>query len=126
MKRIKVEAKPYKAPINMQSKAAKFFVAHRLEKKPRKQALLQAGVTDLTNADKYIKSQTFQKLDKKYGTFLEETIGMKEVAEEHKKNILQDKDLGAKNNAIKLFLERVEPEAQRQDEEDQMIVILRG
>ena len=109
----------------MQSKSAKYFVNHNIKGMKKGVAAREAGISDVRNVGNIEKTETYQKLATKYAEVIKEQIGMEQVAFEHAKNIVQDQDKGAKNNAIKLFLERVEPEAQKKEKDDQLIVILR-
>lgn len=110
----------------MTTKTAKYFVKHRLEGKTKTIAAKEAGISDVRNVTNIERTDTFKALEAKYADYLNEQIGMDEVAAEHIKNIKQDQDKGAKNAAIKMFLERVEPEALKRDEDEKMIVVLRG
>jgi len=91
----------------------------------KSKAAKAAGITTVENVTNMERTKTYQALEHKYAEHLEQQIGLGEVAAEHKKNILQDVDKGAKNNAIKLFLDRVEPEQQQKDDDDKMIIIMR-
>lgn len=115
-----------KKTIDMDTKAAKYFVAQRIKGMSKSRAVKEAGISDVRNVAKFENSQTYLRLEEKYRDHMLKHIGLDETAEEHTKVIKQDKDLGAKMNAIKLFLERVEPEAQEQEENDKMIVVLRA
>lgn len=110
----------------MDTKAAKYFVAQRIKGMSKSRAVKEAGISDVRNVAKFENSQTYLQLEAKYKDHMLKHIGLEDTAEEHTKIIKQDKDLGAKLNAIKLFLERVEPEAQEQEENDKMIVVLRA
>lgn len=111
--------------IDMNSKAAKYFVAHRIEGKKKAQAIRVAGISDPRNAQNIERTKTYQTLDRKYAEVVMEQISMEEVAAEHISNIKQDGDRGAKNVAIKMLLDRVEPEALQRDADEQVIVVLR-
>lgn len=50
-------------------------------------------------------------------------ISMGELAEELKKNIVQDNDKGAKNNAIKMALDKIEPDNNLQQAQQINIVL---
>ena len=113
-----------KKAINMESKVAKFFVAQRIKGMPKSKAAKVAGIS-LENTTNYERMPTYQALEEKYKDKLLKHIGMDEVAAEHVKLIIQDKDQGAKLNAIKFYTERVEPEVKESDSSEQMIVVLR-
>ena len=52
-------------------------------------------------------------------------ISISDIAEEQKKVILQDRDLGAKNVAIKQALSKIEPDDTPGNEDDKVIIVLR-
>lgn len=110
----------------MESKAAKFFVAHRIKGMSKSKAARVATISDPRNINKFEESATYKALEEKYKDVLLKHIGMDSVAEKHVEVINQDKDMSARLNAIKLYLERVEPEVAEKDTEDQMLVVLRG
>lgn len=114
-----------KKAINMETKVAKFFVAQRVKGMPKAKAAREAGIA-LTNTTNYERMPAYQALEEKYKDKLLKHIGMDEVAKEHIKVIQQDKDQGAKLNAIKFYTERVEPEVQEDHDDDRMIVVLRA
>lgn len=109
----------------MESKVAKFFVASRVKGMPVAKAARVAGISK-TNTTNYTNMHTFKALEEKYKDKLLKHIGMDEVAAEHVKVIQQDKDQGAKLNAIKFYAERVEPEVKEERDDERMIVVLRA
>jgi hypothetical protein len=121
----KRKKRTYKPSINMSSKTAKYFKAHVLEGMTKKDAMEKAGVKTLTNTTNIERTKTFQALQAKYADTIQKVISMEEVAFEHTKNIIQDQDKGAKNTAIKMFLERVEPDVQKLEDDDKLIIVLR-
>lgn len=115
-----------KAKMNMGSKVAKYFVAHKVKGLSKTKAAKVAGISRIENVTNYERMPTFQALEEKYKDRLLKHIGLDEVAEEQVKVIKQDKDLSAKNNAIKFFVERVEPEVHKSDDDERMVVVIRG
>lgn len=120
-------AKPKTPPkIDLNSKAAKYFFGHTKEGKTKTQAMIAAGFGSASNITNVERTHTYQALKAKYADKLESILSMDDVAAEHKKVILQDRDLGAKNKAIQMYAERVDPvEAEKGEDDDRMIVILR-
>lgn len=115
-----------KKKINMSSKAAKYFMAHRIDGMSKVDAARKAGMTTAKNTTNIEKTQTYQVLEAKYADKLESLMSLGDVAEEHAKIIKQDKDQGAKLNAIKYYKENVEPEERGpESDEDRLIVIFR-
>ena len=113
-----------KKNINMDTKVAKYFVARRIKGMGKVKAAQAAGISK-ENTTNYERMPTFQALEERYKDKLLKHIGLDETAQEHVKVIKQDKDLGAKLNAIKFFAERVEPEQNTSEDDDKMIVVLR-
>lgn len=111
--------------MNMGSKVGKYFVAHKVKGMSKADAARAAGISSVTNVGNYEKLPTFKALEIKYKDVMLKHIGMDSVAAEHTKNIEQDRDLGAKNKAIELFLKYVEPEVTQSKDDDTMIVVLR-
>lgn len=109
----------------MESKAAKFFVASRVKGLSPSKAARVAGIR-VSNTTNYRNTETYQALEERYKDKLLKHIGMDEVAKEHIKVIQQDKDQGAKLNAIKFYTERVEPEIKEDRDDERMIVVLRA
>lgn len=118
------KAKP--GHINMDTKAAKYFVAHRVKGMSKSRAVRAAGISDVRNVDKFENTVTYKNLEEKYKDKLLQHIGLDEVAEKHAEIIKQDKDRGAQLNAIKFFAERVEPEIKEKNDDEKMIVVLRA
>jgi len=111
--------------IDKNTKTYKYFKSHVLQGKTKTEAAKEAGISHVGNTTNIEKTKTFQALTLKYADSIQQVISMDEVAFEHTKNIVQDTDRGAKNAAIKMFLERVEPEAHKKEEEDKLIIVLR-
>lgn len=114
-----------KPRINMNTKAAKLFVARELENLPAAQAAIKAGISP-KNSTNVMKTRTYKDLELKYADVIQQQISKSDVIEELIKNVRQDKDKGAKNTALKMLMERVEPEQQKRDEDEKMIVVLRA
>jgi hypothetical protein len=115
---------PKKMP-NMNTKPAKYFVA-RKKGKNKTEAKLEAGYALTTPASQIERSEVFQEVEKRfYGDVLLSKVTMDELAAELIKNIKQDADRGAKNTAIKIALERIEPETNPDKSDDQVIVVLK-
>jgi len=112
--------------VNMNTKTAKYFVAHHMDGLSKSAAARVAGISTVRNVANIEKTETYQTLARRYAGVIERTISIDDVAEEHKKNIIQDQDRGAKNKAIEMYLNRVEPEEKAKDDDDRMIVVMRG
>lgn len=106
-------------------KRKKYFKKREIEGGTQKEALEAAGypVKD-SHGTRIEQSQAYAKLKRKYADILLEKISLDEIADEHIKNIKQDKDRGAKNTAMKLGLDRIEPpESGEIDTGDVQIII---
>jgi len=124
-KKKKKARKPVVKKIDKNTKTYKYFKSHVLDGKTKTVAAKEAGISHVNNTTNIERTKTFQALTEKYADSIQRVISMDEVAVEHTKNIIQDQDRGAKNAAIKMFLERVEPEAHKKEEEDKLIIVLR-
>ena len=115
-----------KRKLNLNERVSKYIVA-------RKKGLTQskskevAGYPQTTNGYQIEQSDAYKTLEQTY--FKDEIIQritLGQIADEQVKVIKQDKDLGAKNTAIKNTLERIEPnEIGGQEDDDKLVVILR-
>jgi len=124
---VKPKRKYIKMPrqVNMQSKTAKYFVGHNLRGMSKSLAAKEAGISSIKNITNIERTDTYQKLAAQYADIVKEFMGFEAVALEHIKNIKQDSDKGAKNTAIKMYLEKVEPETKKETNTEKMLVILR-
>lgn len=107
------------------TRAGKYLIA-RTKTKTKKEALELAGINP--SAQSTIEnSPTYKALEEKYfkGAMLEE-ISIQQIAKELTKNITQDEDRGAKNKAIEIALNRIEPDKITEKDDEQVIVILKG
>jgi hypothetical protein len=111
-----------KADLN--TKAGKYFLNKR-KGMNKKEAALSAGYADGQHVTQIERSPTYQAIEKRYykDTLLQK-ITLEKIAEEHMKVIEQDEDRGAKNTAIKMALERIEPETAMGSGEDQRILVI--
>lgn len=109
----------------MNSKPAKYFVAKR-QGKTKAEAKAIAGYSAGTEVKDIESTQVVQYLEKKYykDELLRE-IALSDIAKAHAEIIKQDKDLGARNTAIKLALERVEPETNPTEENETVLFVLK-
>jgi len=111
---------------DLESKIGKYFIA-RKQGKTGREAQEIAGYAVPTHADQIEKSRTFQELEKVY--YKDEVLKkltMSQIADEHIKNIIQDEDKGAKNKAIEMALNRIEPDTASREDNDKVLVILKG
>jgi hypothetical protein len=88
----------YKKKADKNTKAGKYFLA-RTRGLNKTEALKEAGAS-VRNSPEIEATKTYQAFEDKYRDILGAEITLKETAQEHVKNIKQDKDKGAKNKAI--------------------------
>lgn len=129
-----IEAVPKKAKktyiktpkqVDLTSKSAKYFINHNLRGMPKAVAAKQAGIKHINNITNIERTETYQTLAAQYADIVKEYMSFEAVALEHIKNIKQDSDKGAKNTAIKMYLDKVEPEVKKATNTEKMLVILR-
>lgn len=112
-----------KADLN--TKAGKLWLGLQ-SGKSKKKAALEAGLNP-ANVSHAMKTENFQALERSsYKEEILKHITMAEVAQEHIKVLKQDGDLSAKNTAIKMALEKIEPENVPTGEAEKVLVILKG
>ena len=117
--------------MNRDRNRIKKYVLSRSKGLSKAESARAAGYTESTavHATSQIeKTKEFSALAKRYfKDELLEQITLKEIATNLKDNITQDKDRGARNQAIKLALEKIEPTDKPEDDENQkVLVVLRG
>lgn len=95
----------------------------RLEGKSKEDSKRVAGYAPSTKTTTIEKSDTYKRLTIKDALLQHTTYN--ELAKEHMKNILQDEDKGAKNKAIEMAYNRIEPTNTPQEEEERVIIVLR-
>jgi hypothetical protein len=117
-----IRPKTYKKKADPNTKAGKLFLAQMKGYRDIDASKI-AGITKPTSVPMLEKTKTYQAFKKKYADRIEEAKPMEEVVAEHIKIIDQDQDKGAKLNGIKLYLDRVEPEAQVQQAQQVNIVL---
>lgn len=117
------KSSPRIVKLKLNSKTAKYVLA-RAKGLNKKAASLEAGYTDSKNTTKIEKSKQYDVVVAHYKDALLGHLTIDDIAAEHVKNILQDSDRGAKNVAIKMALEKLEPGSPASDEDDKVLVIL--
>lgn len=116
--------KSIKVNLNLDTKVGKYFVA-RTKGMKKGEAALAAGYADVMHTPQIEKSKTFKELEKMYfKDALLMKISMPELAKEMTKVIRQDDDLGAKNTAMKMALDKIEPETRMAGDDNRVLVVL--
>jgi hypothetical protein len=110
----------YKKP-DMNTNAGKLWLAQQKGLKDS-EAARSVGITP-ENVPATEATKTYQAIQERYADKIKEAKPMNEVIKEHIKIIEQDADRGAKLNAVKLYIERVEPETTQQQAQQINIVL---
>ena len=114
--------KNYVKKPDLNSKIGRYFVARKKGINKTQSALMVNE--DPRNSTRLEKTKTWKALEQRfYKDELLEQITLEKLAKEHIKNILQDKDLGAKNKAIQMAKEYIEPSTTIKEEKEEVIVI---
>lgn len=113
-----------KPPIDITSRPAKYYLAKK-QGANKREALKIAGYGNGNQSSQVEQSKAYKEIKEYFSDHLLKEISLKDIAKELKKNIVQDNDRGAKNTAIKLALDKIEPEDRIKDNDDDIVVILR-
>jgi hypothetical protein len=111
--------------VSMDSKAYKYFMAKK-GGNTREASLAIAGYRKTNNLAEIENTKTFLELERRYADELRAQISLREIASEHIKNIVQDVDKGAKNKAIEIALNRIEPNNEPQEKDEKVLVVLKS
>lgn len=120
----KRERKPRpKTKVDLDSRPGRYFLARKrgLTKKEARDVAGYGG----THPDRIEASQTYQVIARTYKDVLLGQMSLDQIASEHIKVIKQDIELHAKNNAIKMAIEKIEPEVTNSRDDDRLVVILK-
>ena len=108
--------------VSLNSKAGKYYVA-RQKGKNKKESAIIAGYNP-SNITRIENTQEYKALS--YKDELLKQITLDQIAKEQLKVIMQDEDLSSKNTAIKNVMEKIEPEERASEEDERVLVILKG
>ncbi len=109
---------------DLNTRIGKYFIAKQRGMN-KTEASIVAGYPSPTHTTRMEQTQAYQVLETLYRDELKKQITLQQIATEHIKNILQDSDRGAKNKAIDMALNRIEPDDSHSHEMD-MVVVLRA
>jgi hypothetical protein len=105
------------------TRVGKYFVAVK-KGKTKKEAALQAGINP-SNTSAIENTEGFKMLERVYLKDVMSThITLDEVAAALADNIKQEGDRGARNKAIEIYRDTVEPEEKPDDTDDQVVIVL--
>lgn len=115
--------KEKKADLN--TRVGKYFIAKQ-KGLNKTEASIVAGYPSPTHTTRIEQSKTYQAIERLYyKDELLQQITLKQIAEEQIKNILQDQDKGAKNKAIEMVINRIEPDGVPYNDDERVIVVLK-
>ncbi len=121
---MKIKKERIKRADLLNTKVGKYYQAVK-NGKTKKEATILAGYRTVSHTSSIEKSKTYQEIDKHFkGELLQQTT-MGNIAHELLKVISQDAELGPKVAAIKLALEKIEPQNTPQDVEERVVVVIR-
>jgi hypothetical protein len=114
----------YKKTAKLDTTAGRYFIAKQ-KTKSKKEAAELIGYNP-NNVSHLEDTKTYKEIEKKYyNAELLKKITLEDIANEHIKIIKQDKELGAKLQAISKALEKIEPQDTPIDQ-DAVIVVLKA
>ena len=108
---------------NTSDRVVKYFTA-RKQGKNKTEASIVAGYADPNHTTRIEQTKQYQALQRYFKDELLTHITVNELAEELAKNIKQDNDRGAKNQAIKIALEKMEPDNKIQEDDSCKVVMV--
>lgn len=108
---------------SLDTKAGRYFLAKK-QGKNKTEAAEIIGI-DPRNTTQLERTKRYGEIENYYKDQLLGKITMDEIAEVHARNIKQTKDIGGSNQAIKIALDRIEPNA-IPNEDEKIVVILRA
>ena len=111
--------------IDLNSKPVKYLLNQK-KGLNKKESALKAGYADGSHITQIEKSQDYVAARIYFKDELLSKISLGTLAGELLKNIEQDTDRGAKNAAIKIALDKLEPDEIHSDQNDKVLVILKG
>ena len=111
---------------DLDTRIGKYFVAKK-QGKNKTEASIVAGYPTATHTTRIEATKTYQALEKAYyNDELLKRISLGQIVDEQIKNITQDNDRGAKNKAIEMALNRLEPLGMPVNNEEEVVVVMRG
>jgi hypothetical protein len=117
--------KEYKVVVpELESKVGKYFLGLKAGK-TKSRAVLEAGYSYTNSIDRVEASKGFQALKAYYKDELTKRMTIGQIADEHMKVMMQDNELGPKMAAIKIALDKIEPEEHKSDDDERVMVILK-
>lgn len=105
------------------TKAGKYLTARYSGNNKTQSAIIaEVNPTNITHLER---TEIYQAIEKKF--FKDEfsaILTVRQLAEELKKNVVQDEDRGAKNAAIKIALDKLEPSVIVDNQENERVMVI--
>lgn len=115
----------YKKHPDLDTRIGKYFL-NKKAGMTKSEAQRRAGFPDVNHPARIENTKTYKALEKYYyADELQKIISIQQIAQAHAENIMQDQDRGARNTAIKMAIDKIEPEEKPKDEEV-VTIILKG
>ncbi len=112
---------------SLHTKVGKYFMAIQ-EGKPKTEAQIIAGYAGINHSAQIEKTQEFQALTSFFKDSFLQKMSMDELSDALIDNIKQTGqerlDRAARNGAIKIALDKLEPENQKTDTQDKVLIVL--
>jgi hypothetical protein len=118
---IKAKKAKYTKKADLNSRPGKYFLAVK-KGATKKDAMRIAGYGKGNNSMQIENSETFKQLA--YKDQLLQKISLGEIADAHAENIRQDTDRGARNTAIKMAYDKIEPEGAETVKEEKVVFVM--
>lgn len=112
---------------DLNTKAGKYFLAKRSGKNKKDAAVIAGYAPHPSNVTQIENTKGYQEIEKYYyKDELLKHVTLSEIAAAHADNIKQDDDRGARNKAIEMAMDKLEPSDSAKDDTDQMIVVIQS
>ena len=118
-------AKEHKKKADLNTRIGKYFVAIK-KGKNKKQAQEIAGFADTMHPTRIEATKTYKAIEERFKDTLLKEIAMQEIASLLARNMRQEANYGASNQAAQIALDKIEPETPASDDDiDKVMVIVR-
>lgn len=108
---------------DLASRPGKYFLARKAGHNKKKAAIV-AGYANGQHTSDIERTDTYQHVAKAYKDVLLDKISLEQIADAHVDNITQDKDRGARNKAIEMAKEWIEPSDNDTPDVEHVVVVL--
>ena len=109
------------SPIKLE-KAKKYFQAVN-RGFPKAEAVVMAGYKPTQNFTAIENTKAMQEVEESFKKVILKTWSKEDIVNFLKRNAEQDKDKGASNNALKLLMDRIEPQDQPKEVNNKVLMV---